>query len=50
MDEAIRVAIGAVKKASGDDILSSNIKVAVIPLETKTFRRLSQEEVEQHMT
>lgn len=50
MDEAIRVAIGAVKKASGDDILSSNIKVAVIPLETKTFRRLSQEEIEQHMT
>jgi 20S proteasome alpha/beta subunit len=50
MDDAIRLAIEAVKKASGNDLLSSNIKVAIIPAKTKLFKRLSQKEVEQHLT
>jgi proteasome alpha subunit len=50
IDAAIHLAIEAVKKASGDDILSSNIKVAIVPVKTKIFKRLSQKEVEQYMT
>jgi proteasome alpha subunit len=50
IDESISLAIEAVKVASSNEISSSNIKVAIIPTETKIFRRLSQEEVEKHIT
>ena len=49
MDEAIRLAAEAVNVASGGDINPSIIKVAVIPVETKSFRRLSEEEVAKYM-
>jgi proteasome alpha subunit len=50
LNESISLAIEAVKVASNNEIASSNIKVAIIPTETKIFQRLSQEEVEKHIT
>ncbi|MCW4036701.1 MAG: archaeal proteasome endopeptidase complex subunit alpha [Candidatus Bathyarchaeota archaeon] len=49
IDEAIRLATEAVNVASGGDINPSIIKVAVIPVETKSFKRLSEEEVVKYM-
>jgi len=46
---AVKLAIEAVKTASEGDITPDIIKVAVIPKETRTFRRLSEEEVAEHM-
>ena len=49
LDEATKLAVDAVKTASGSELKSNVVKVAVIPVESKTFRRLSEEEVTQHM-
>jgi proteasome alpha subunit len=45
LDDAIKLAVDAVKEASDGEVTSKVIKVAVIPTDTKTFRRLSDEEV-----
>jgi len=45
IDESVRLGIEAVKTASGGDLPSTAIKVAVIPVKTRTFKRLSDEEV-----
>jgi proteasome alpha subunit len=50
LNESISLSIEAIKVASNNAIASSNIKVAIIPTETKIFQRLSQEEVEKHIT
>lgn len=44
LDEAIKLAVEAVREASDTEITSKVVKVAVIPIDTKTFRRLSDEE------
>jgi len=49
LDEAIKMAIEAVNVASDIPITSKTVKVAVIPAETKTFKRLTEEEVEKHL-
>ncbi|MCW4049394.1 MAG: archaeal proteasome endopeptidase complex subunit alpha [Candidatus Bathyarchaeota archaeon] len=49
LDDAIKLAIEAVKVASDTEVTAKNVKVSVIPAETKTFRRLSEKEVEQHL-
>lgn len=49
LDEAVKLAVEAVKIASDGAMSSSNIKVAVIPAHTKVFRRLSDEEVGSHI-
>lgn len=49
LEEAVKLAIEAVKTASEGEITPDIVKVAVIPKETKTFRRLSEEEVAKHM-
>jgi len=49
LDEAVKLAVEAVKIASDGAMSSSNIKVAVIPADTKVFRRLSDEEVGSHI-
>jgi proteasome alpha subunit len=49
LDEAIALAVETVKTASEGDITSKNCKVAVVPADTRTFRRLSEEEVEKHL-
>jgi proteasome alpha subunit len=50
MDEAISLAVAAVKIASDGEITSKNCKVAVIPYDTRAFRRLSESEVEKYLT
>jgi proteasome alpha subunit len=49
LDEAIRLAIEAIKTASGDGVTSEVIKVAVIPADTKVMKRLTAEEVAEYM-
>jgi len=49
LDEAISLAIEAVKIASDGEVTSKIIKVAVVPAETKAFKRLSESEVERYL-
>jgi proteasome alpha subunit len=49
LEEAISLAVNAVRVASEGEIDSKVVKVAVIPSETKTFRRLTDEEVEGYL-
>ena len=50
LDEATALAVDAVKLASDGELTSKNCKVAVIPVETKAFRRLSDSEVQKYLT
>ena len=49
LDGAIDLAIEAVKNASEGILTPNNVKVAIVPVETKVFRRLSDSEVQKHM-
>lgn len=49
LDEAITLAIDALKGASEDEITSEVIEAAVIPADTKRFRRLTDKEVGKHI-
>ena len=49
LDEAARLAVEAVKVASGDDVTAATTKVAVINVGDKVFRRLTEEEVARYM-
>ena len=49
LDDAIKLAIEAVKHASGGDLEPNVIKVAVIPTETKVMKRLSSDVVAKYM-
>jgi proteasome alpha subunit len=49
LDEAIKIAIETVKMSSEGNMSSSNVKVAIVPSDTKVFRRLSDEEVQKHL-
>ncbi len=49
LGDAVRLAIEAVKTASNGEVTPDIVKIAVIPEETKTFRRLSEEEVAKYM-
>jgi proteasome alpha subunit len=49
IDGAVSLAIEAVKIASDGNIIPENVKVAVVPIDTKVFRRLSDSEVQKHM-
>ena len=49
MDEAVHLAIQAVQTASGDGLKTIDIRVAVIPVESKTMRLLSEDEVGKHL-
>jgi proteasome alpha subunit len=49
LDEAVKLAIEAVNVASDIPVTSKTVKVAVIPAETKTFKRLTEEEVDKHL-
>jgi len=49
LEDATKLAVDAVKEASEGEVTSKVIKVAVIPTDTKTFRRLSDEEVERFL-
>lgn len=49
LDEAISLAIEAVKTASDGDVTAKIVKVAVVPSDTRVFRRLSEAEVEKYL-
>jgi len=49
IDKAISLAVEAVKTASEGEVTSKVVKVAIIPADTGTFRRLSEEEVEKYL-
>ncbi|MCW3992071.1 MAG: archaeal proteasome endopeptidase complex subunit alpha [Candidatus Bathyarchaeota archaeon] len=49
LDEAAGLAVEAVREASEGDVTSSVVKVAVIPADTRIFRRLTDEEVVKHL-
>ncbi len=49
LDEAIKLAIEAVSKASSGNLSPSMVKVAVIPTETRVLQRLSEEVVAKYM-
>lgn len=49
LNQAIDLAIEIVKEASDDEMTSQNIKIAVISSDTAVFKRLSAEEVEEHL-
>jgi proteasome alpha subunit len=49
LDGAVKLAVDAVKLASEGTLTPENVKVAVVPIETKVFRRLSDSEVQKHM-
>ncbi len=49
LDDAIRLAIEAVDAASGGEITTETVKVAVIPSETSVLKRLTEEEVAKYM-
>jgi proteasome alpha subunit len=48
LHQAIKLAVDTVKVASEGEVSPRVVKVAVVPLETKAFRRLSEEEVEKY--
>lgn len=50
LDEAIGLAVEAVKTASEGGVTPDVVKVAIIPAKTRTFRRLTLREVEKHLT
>ncbi|UCD45359.1 MAG: archaeal proteasome endopeptidase complex subunit alpha [Candidatus Bathyarchaeota archaeon] len=45
LKDAVNLAIEAVKTASEDNLSPANVKVAVIPSDTKVMKRLTEEEV-----
>jgi proteasome alpha subunit len=49
LDQAISLAIDAVKIASDGEVTSKIVKVAVVQVETKAFKRLSESEVESYL-
>jgi proteasome alpha subunit len=49
LEGAIQLAIEAVKKASDSVINEETVKVAVVPLETKVFRRLDPNEIKSYL-
>jgi len=49
LDEAIALAVETVKIASEAEVTSKIVKVAVVPEETRVFRRLSESEVERFL-
>jgi len=46
LHDASRLAVEAVKVASDTEVSARNVKVVVVPMDTKMFRRLSEQEVE----
>ena len=49
LEEAIKLAIDAVKTASDAEITTKNVKVAVIKSDTKTFERIPEEDVAKYL-
>ena len=50
LEEAIALTVEALKNASEEEMTPKNCKVAIVPTETRVFRRLSEVEVEKYLT
>jgi proteasome alpha subunit len=48
LDQALTLAIEAIKAAYTNDLKSENINAAVIPIDIKSFRKLTEEEIKKH--
>jgi proteasome alpha subunit len=48
LDEAITLSIEALKVAYTNSLKSENVNAAIIPIETRTFKKLTEEEVKEH--
>ena len=48
LDEAILLAIEALKNSSSEKLTAKNIDVAVVPSDTKEYRKLTEQEVEEY--
>jgi proteasome alpha subunit len=49
LDEAVALAVEAVKAGSEGEVSSKVIKAAIVPADTKVFRRLTDEEVDKYL-
>jgi proteasome alpha subunit len=49
LDEAVGLAVEAVRVASEGEVTSRVVKAAVVPTATRTFRRLTDDEVDKHL-
>jgi proteasome alpha subunit len=49
LDQAIKLSIEVIKEASDEEMTSNNIKIAVVPSDTAVFKRLSVQEVDEHL-
>jgi proteasome alpha subunit len=49
LEDAIKLAIEAVKIASDSEINEETAKVAIVPAETKVFKRLESEEIKSYL-
>ncbi|TFG09660.1 archaeal proteasome endopeptidase complex subunit alpha [Candidatus Thorarchaeota archaeon] len=45
LDQAIKVALNALKAASDSELTAENVEIVVIPIEDRKFRRLSDDEI-----
>ena len=50
LEGAIKLAILAIKTASGSGMTKDSVKVSVIPADTKVFKRLTAEEIEGYLS
>ena len=49
LDEAVALAVEAVAAASEGEVTADVVKAAVIPADTRTFRRLTNQEIQKHL-
>lgn len=49
LDEAVALAVEAVAAASEGEVTADVVKAAVIPADTRTFRRLTDQEIQKHL-
>ena len=49
LDEAVALAVEAVAAASEGKVTADVVKAAVIPADTRTFRRLTDQEIQKHL-
>jgi len=49
LDEAVALAVEAVAAASEGKVTANVVKAAVIPADTRTFRRLTDQEIQKHL-
>lgn len=49
MDQAVRLGISALQSVLSEDFKASQLEVGVISCESSTFRKLSEDEIDDHL-